>query len=216
MKKLLFSAALFAATMIGFTSCDKDDDEKSVDVREQAVGDYTVTSTLYMYDGKTLTELKGDEFEEEDVPTAGKAELDGDGMKLTADGDVINIVKIAEASNGFTFDVKEMSITETDEETGEPYTYTLNGFNGYELKAADGSTVKYHGGFIASSKTLEFYVEMRDEEAMAMIAMVLMTEEDLENFMAMLFSGDEEGALALLEQYGAGYSVVMKITCTKK
>ena len=214
MKRLFFSMALFAATMIGFNSCDNsDDDNKNVDVREQAVGDYTVSATLYLYDGKTLTELEGGDDE---VPPMGKAEIDGDGMKLTADGDVINLVKIAEASNGFTFDVKDMSITETDEETGEPYTYTLNGFNGYELKSADGNTVKYHGGFISSTKTLEFYVQMPEDQALALIALLALPEDLMGEFMAKLITGDEDGAYAILREFAEGRSVVMKVTCVKK
>lgn len=214
MKRLFFSMALFAATMIGFNACDNnDDDNKNVDVREQAVGDYTVSATLYLYDGKTLTELEG---EGDEVPPVGKAEIDGDGLKLTADGEVINLVKIAEASNGFTFDVKDMSITETDEETGEPYTYTLTGFNGYELKAADGSTVKYHGGFVSKTNTLEFYVEMPEDQALALIALLAMPEELMGEFMTKLFAGDEEGAYAILREYAEGRSVVMKVTCVKK
>ncbi|MBO7478543.1 MAG: hypothetical protein J6U04_11515 [Salinivirgaceae bacterium] len=212
MKRLFFSMALFAATMIGFNSCDNDDD-KNVDVREQAVGDYTVSATLYLYDGKTLTELEGGDDE---VPPMGKAEVDGDGMKLTADGEVINLVKIAEASNGFTFDVKDMSITETDEETGEPYTYTLNGFNGYELKSADGNTVKYHGGFISSTKTLEFYVQMPEDQALALIALLALPEDLMGEFMAKLITGDEDGAYAILREFAEGRSVVMKVTCVKK
>ena len=212
MKRLFFSMALFAATMIGFNSCDNDDD-KNVDVREQAVGDYTVSATLYLYDGKTLTELEGGDDE---VPPMGKAEIDGDGMKLTADGEVINLVKIAEASNGFTFDVKDMSITETDEETGEPYTYTLNGFNGYELKSADGNTVKYHGGFISLTKTLEFYVQMPEDQALALIALLALPEDLMGEFMAKLITGDEDGAYAILREFAEGRSVVMKVTCVKK
>lgn len=213
MKRLFFSMALFAATMIGFNSCDNGDDDKNVDIREQAVGDYTVSATLYLYDGKTLTEL---ENEGDEVPPVGKAEIDGDGMKLTADGEVINLVKIAEASNGFTFDVKDMSITETDEDTGEPFTYTLKGFNGYELKSADGSSVKYNGGFISSTKTLEFYVEMPEDQALALIALLAMPEELMEEFMGKLITGDEDGAYAILREYAEGRSVVMKVTCVKK
>lgn len=207
--------ALFAATMIGFNSCNNDDDNKNGGVREQAVGDYSVTATLYLYDGKTLKELDGDEVDNE-VPPVGKAEIDGDGLKLTADGEVINLIKVAETPNGFAFDVKEMSVTETNEETGEPFTYTLNGFNGYELKSDDGSSVKYNGGFVSSTKTLEFYVEMLEDEALAIIAMVLMPEDLMEEFMAKLFIGDEDGAYTLLRQYSEGYSVVMKVTCVKK
>ena len=193
MKRLFFSMALLAATMMGFNSCDNDD--KNADVREQAVGDYTVSATLYLYDGKALTELDNEELGEE-LPLVGKAEIDGDGMKLTAEGVVINLVKIAEASNGFTFDVKEMSVTETDEETGEPLTYVMDGFNGYELKSDDGSSVKYDGGFISSTNTLEFYVEEPEDEALAIIAMMLMPEDVMGDFMAMLFTGDEDGAYA--------------------
>ena len=207
MKKVFFSMALIAAAMIGFNLFNNGDDNKNVDVREQAVGDYTVSATLYLYDGKTLKELDADELGDV-VPSVGKAELDGDGLKLTADGEVINLTKIAEASNGFTFDVKDMSITETDEDTGESFTYTLNGFNGYELKSDDGGSVKYNGGYVSSTKTLEFYVEMPEDEALAIIAMLVMPEDAMDNFMAKLFTGDDDGAYTLLRQYSEGYSVV--------
>ena len=210
MKRLFFSMALFAAAMISLNLCYNGGNNKSVDVREQAVGDYTVSATLYLYDGKTLTELDNNEFDGE-LPSVGKAELDGDGLKLTADGEVINLVKIAEASDGFTFDVKNMSVTETDEETGEQVTRTLNGFNGYELKSKDGSSVKCNGGFVSSTKTLEFYVEMPEEEKLAIIAMWVMPEDTMNDFMDKLFTGDKDGAYALLRQYSEGYSVVKQL-----
>ena len=183
MKKILYSVALLAATMIGFTSCDE---EEKVDVKEQAVGDYTVTSTYYWYDGKALEDMEL----EDDEPAAAKVVLDGDGLKMTCDGDVVSIVKIAEASNGFTFDVKEMSFTE------EGQTYTLKGFNGYELKSSDGKSVSYNGGYISANKTLEFYVEL--------------PTADVAKMFAELFEGNEELATVF-----ANLSVVMKFTCVK-
>ena len=41
MKRIFYSVAILAATMIGFTSCDEEDEK--VDIKEQAVGDYNVT-----------------------------------------------------------------------------------------------------------------------------------------------------------------------------
>ena len=134
------------------------------------------------------------------------------GKILTQNGEIVNC-RDCPCGYWALFVFKSRSY---NQETGEPYTYTLNGFNGYELKSADGSSVKYHGGFVSKTNTLEFYVEMPEDEALAIIAMLVMPEDVMEDFMAKLFTGDEEGAYALLEQYGAGYSVVMKVTCVKK
>ena len=135
MKRIFYSVAILAATMIGFTSCDEEDEK--VDIKEQAVGDYNVTVQYYMYDnsGKEL-----ESFGDADKGS-GSVAINGDALKLTYDGDAYNLVKIAEASNGFTFDVEDLTATEDGK------TYTLTGYNAYELKSNDGKSTKYNGVF---------------------------------------------------------------------
>ncbi|MBO7143959.1 MAG: hypothetical protein J6W13_03935 [Salinivirgaceae bacterium] len=205
MKKLIYSAALFAATMIGFTSCDKDDDDSNADVKKTAVGDYTIKTDFYLSDGKTLSK-----FSDKDYPAApGKIVSTDGGLQMQSEDDVISLINIVESSNGFTCDVKEITVNDKDAETGETYTYTITGFNGYEQK--------YHGGYNSSTKTLEFYLDWpMDNESLGWCALNLPENADLLTELAPIINENEEAALPKIEELGAKYKYVVKYTCVKK
>lgn len=208
MKKILYSVALLAATMIGFTSCDEED-EKKVDVKEQAVGDYNVTVQYYLYDnsGKEL-ESFGDASK-----GTGSVAISSDALKLNYDGDAYNLVKIAEASNGFTFDVEDLTATEDGK------TYTLKGYNAYELKSNDGKSVKYNGGYISATKTLEFYMQLPNDQFSEMLENAIAEDEDMLNTFIQLAIIDEDLAEDLadeIEEIISKISMIVQITCVKK
>lgn len=207
MKRIFYSVAILAATMIGFTSCDEEDEK--VDIKEQAVGDYNVTVQYYMYDnsGKEL-----ESFGDADKGS-GSVAINGDALKLTYDGDAYNLVKIAEASNGFTFDVEDLTATEDGK------TYTLTGYNAYELKSNDGKSTKYNGGFIAATKTLEFYMQMPSSQFSEILENALVADEDFINTFVQLAIIDEDLAEDLADEIDeiiSKISLIVQVTCVKK
>lgn len=211
MRKLFYSAVLFAATMIAVTSCDKNNDEKT-DIREQAVGDYNVTYTTYISDGNTYELL-----EKNKEAVTGTISIDGEGLKLIVNGDIVNMDNIAEASNGFTFDIKNMTFFDDGK------AITLNGYNGYELKATDGTKTSHHGGYISDKKTLEFYVTRPKEELLATIAQYLIANDEklTETLKELEEAGNQidihafylQSESAAAKKYNV---VIMEISCVKK
>ena len=203
MRKLIYSAALFAATMIGFTSCDKDDD--AADVKNQAVGEYTVTTTFLLSDGKTLSSFSDKVYDS----FPGTVVSTKEGLQLQSVGDVISLINITESSNGFTCEVKEISVTDKDTKNGVTQTLNVTGFNGYEQK--------YHGGYNSSTKTLEFYLDWpMDNESLGWCALNLPENADLLTELAPIINENEEAALPKIEELGAKYKYVVKYTCLKK
>lgn len=200
MRKLFYTAALFAATMIGFTSCDKSDDGSNADVKKTAVGDYTIKTDFYLSDGKTLSK-----FSEKDYPSApGEIVSTSEGLQMKSEGDVISLINIVESSNGFTCDVKSIVVSDT------AGSYTVTGFKGYEMK--------YDGGYNSSTKTLEFYLDWpMDSESLGWCALLLPENEEVMTKIAKLTAeNDEAGVKALAEELGAKYKYVVKYTCVKK
>ena len=200
MRKLFYTAALFAATMIGFTSCDKSDDGGNADVKKTAVGDYTIKTDFFLSDGKTLSK-----FSDKDYPAApGKIVSTDEGLQMQSEGDVISLINIVESANGFTCDVKSIVVNDT------AGSYTVTGFKGYEMK--------YDGGYNSSTKTLEFYLDWpMDKESLGWCAALLPeNEEFMGKAAALTAAGDEAGLKALAEELGAKYKYVVKYTCVKK
>ena len=205
MRKLFYTAALFAATMIGFTSCDKDDDGSNADIKKTAVGDYTIKTDFILSDGKTLSP-----FSDKDYPAApGKIVSTDEGLQMQSEGDAISLINIAESSNGFTCDVKSIVVNDTDD-NGQAISYTVTGFKGYEMK--------YDGGYNSSNKTLEFYLDWpMDKEALGWCALLLSGNEEVMTKVTKLTAeNDDAGVKALVEELGAKYKYVVKYTCVKK
>ena len=207
MKKILYSVALLAATMIGCTSCDEE--EEKVDVRDQAIGNYDVKINYFISDGKTW-----DNSDFTPDTETGVASIDGDNIKLTIDGENFKLVKIAEASNGFTFDVEDVVCTE------DGTTYTLKGFNGFELVSKkDGKSTKFSGGFFSDTKTLKFYMEMPKDQFSAMLSNAFAENEEFMVPLLELAEIDPATAIdaaAEIEAILSKLSLVLEFTCTKK
>lgn len=205
MKKILYSVALLAATMIGFTSCDEE--EEKVDVRDQALGNYDVTIKQFysigekLYTMESVIKATGVECPDLSVTTTATLTKDGDNLKFTendSDPDVWKFVKIAEAANGFTFDIEDFT-TEID---AEGNTAKFSNYNGYVL----GST-KYNGAYIGGK--LEFYLKDNGDFEKAIWAPLLNDEEALAAFREKI-KGSE------LEKILTDGDVVLEISCTKK
>lgn len=207
MKKLIYSVAMLAATMIGFTSCEEE--EEKVDVRDQAIGNYNVKINYYISDGKSWDNSGIDP----DTDT-GVASIDGNNIKLTIDGDDFKLVKIAEASNGFTFDVEDAVCTE------DGITYTLKGYNGFELVSKkDGTSTKFSGGFFSDTKTLKFYMEMPKDQFSAMLSEAFAEDEEFMAPFLALAEVDPVAAIdaaAEIEAILSKLSLILEITCKKK
>lgn len=138
------SSILFLTIMsvIVLTSaCDKED-ETPVDVREQAVGSYNGTMEILALDDYNV------EYSEENISfTVAKNSGNSTSIDISVEGDVVKGVKVAEASNGFTFDVENQNIDLDDDGDNE----TIEGVDFFEL----GGT-KYHGMYDSGKNELSF------------------------------------------------------------
>ena len=133
----------FLSLGILFTSCSKDDDDDSTpvvtDVRDQAVGDYD--GKIYFF-ALSNTSVADSSFEQNF--TIKKNSDNPLSIDFVIDGNTEIIgTKIAEASNGFSFDVEDQDFTMNGE------TVTVTGIDLFQL----GGT-KYHGAFEAASKEI--------------------------------------------------------------
>ena len=207
--KFLFTMLLLA-TMAGFSSCS--DDEDDVDVREQAIGNYSFTTSIYVEDeGKLVSfaselsdlgEALGIEFKESDFQFTGTATVSksGDSKILIkedgADGDQWILNNIKEASNGFVFDVDATTIDDVQ----------FTNYSGYQL---EGETKTYGGGYIATNKKLEFYIYSTLEEVLD----ASLDEETADDLVELLIASGytEEDA-----KEDAKQKVVFEFTLTKK
>ncbi len=130
---------LLSVILVSFSSCKKDE---PTDVRDAAIGEYNGTMTIY-----TLFD-DGELVEDEEVfgkpqtinnVTISKDNTNEGSIKIDLDGDVVYGSKIAEADNGFTFDIESQQYDEM----------TINGYNTAEL-----GTSKYNGLFDSNAKEL--------------------------------------------------------------
>ncbi|MBR4265903.1 MAG: hypothetical protein IKQ46_07600 [Bacteroidales bacterium] len=217
MKQIRFMfAMLLMATTLAFTACSSDDDDDS-DVRDQAVGNYSGTMSIYVEnEGKLvpfaselaeLGEALGITFNESDFQVKGTATVSKtDGNKLIvkedgSDGDQWVLNNIREASNGFIFDVESTTVNEV----------SFTNYSGYHL---EGETKSYGGGFIAANNKLEFYIYTTMEEFMdAALKEANLSDEEIEGLAALLVAAGytEEDA-----EEDAKQKVVVEFTLTKK
>lgn len=213
MKKVKFLfATLLMITMVGFSACNKDDEES--DVREQAVGNYSITTTLYVEEnGKLvsfaselseLAEALGEELDENDFKFTGTATVAKDGsnkLLVNVDGDKFFLNNIREATNGFVFDVDATTVDDVE----------FTNYSGYYL---EGETKMYGGGYIAASKKLEFYIYSSMEEVLdAALDEADLSDEEVEGLVQLLVAAGytEEDA-----EEDAKQKVVFEFTLTKK
>ncbi|MBQ3688433.1 MAG: hypothetical protein II937_01040 [Bacteroidales bacterium] len=198
--------------MVGFSACNKDDEES--DVREQAVGNYSITTTLYVEEnGKLvsfaselseLAEALGEELDENDFKFTGTATVAKDGsnkLLVNVDGDKFFLNNIREATNGFVFDVDATTVDDVE----------FTNYSGYYL---EGETKTYGGGYIAASKKLEFYIYSSMEEVLdAALDEADLSDEEVEGLVQLLVAAGytEEDA-----EEDAKQKVVFEFTLTKK
>lgn len=213
MKKVKFLfAMLLMVTALGFTACSDDDEDVDVDVRDQAIGNYSVTSTVYVEDeGKLVSfaselselgEALGMEFKESDFQVKGTATVSKtDGNKLLikedgSDGDQWILNNIKEASNGFVFDVDATTVDDVK----------FTNYSGYHI---EGETKSYGGGYISTNKKLEFYIYCTMEELLD----AALDEETKDDLVELLVASGytEEDA-----KEDAKQKVVFEFTLTKK
>ncbi|MBQ5539888.1 MAG: hypothetical protein IIU03_06585 [Bacteroidales bacterium] len=208
MKKFRFLfAMLVMVTALGFTACS--DDEEDTDVREQAIGNYSITTTLYVEDeGKLvsfaselseLAEALGEKLDENDFKITGTASVSKDGsnkLLVNFDGDKFLLNNIREASNGFVFDVEATTVDDVH----------FTNYSGYHL---EGETKTYGGGYIASNKKLEFYIYSTMEEVLD-ASLDEETEDALAELLVAAGYTEEEA------KEDAKQKVVFEFTLTKK
>ncbi len=139
LRQTLSTAAMLSAVLI-FSGCSEDD---PVDVRDQAMGTYNYTMDIYVLNGSSLIPL---ELQETGTVIASKT---AQGFEVKEGGEIAFVgSKIAEASNGFTFDIE----TQTVDVDGQ--TVTVEGYDGVEL-----GSVKYNGFYDSSKKELIGYFQ---------------------------------------------------------
>lgn len=202
MKRYLF-AALMAMVLVGFNSCKKEDDKN---VAEEGVGTYDVKISYFFEEDKKLYN-SGMEAE----TAVATVSLDGENLKVEIDGDVMKLVKIKEASNGFTFDVEDFTYTEDGE------SITMTGYNGFVL----GENTACAGAYISATKKLEFYYEMPRDNFYEMFVAEMMSDEEWVNSCL-----EEKGyanveeimayALNYAKESYAKYKFILDFECTKK
>lgn len=202
-------AAMLLATSFSFTACSDDDDDDD-DVREQAVGNYSYTTTIYVEeDGKLESfasqlaeianavgvEIKESDFQDNGTAVVSKSGNDKIFIKQDgADGDQFYLNSIKAASNGFVFDVEATTIDEVK----------FTNYSGYKLQ---GESATYGGGFI--NNKLEFYIYTSMEELLDAV-LDEETAEDLATFLV------ENGYTEEDAKEDAKQKVVFEYTFTKK
>lgn len=219
MKKINYIWALSLVMLLSlsttFVSCGDDDEDntsQTVDVREQALGSYSVTTTVYVEDEGKLVSFASElaelgealdmEIKESDFQVTGTATVSktGDNKLLIkedgTDPDQWVLNNIREASNGFIFDVETTTVDDVK----------FTNYNGYHL---EGETKSYGGGYIAANKKLEFYIYTTMEELLDAV----LDEEDAETLAQLLVAAGytEEDA-----EEDAKQKVVFEFTFTKK
>lgn len=202
--KFILSSFIAMACTFSFVSCSDDDDDDEP-IAQQAVGDYNITMAYYLYDGETFYDMHLDES-----TSSATVTLNGNDLKLDAgDNEIINLVKVAAASNGFTFDVEDYSIEDIK----------FTGYNAYAIQSSDGKQVLYNGGYINASKKLEFYVEMPQEYAEALVTAEMLSDEDLLTTLIDAYLIDEEVGDAVTDVLDAlteKYRLLIRFTSIKK
>jgi hypothetical protein len=135
---------VFALLAFVLFNCSDDDEDK--DIRDQAVGTYNYkTKSYYIENGQLV--YTGSEYDVTGTVIVSKT---SSGFEVKEGGDVLYAgEKVAEASNGFTFDVKTQTVNDPD--LGS---ITFEGYDGYSL-----NSVKYNGAYITNDKKLTGYVQ---------------------------------------------------------
>src|SRR5574344_188073 len=160
-KTYLMMLALASMLCLGFSSRSSDDDDDSSTTETlstkigNAVGTYKETDVMYLLD----SDGKLNDIDAVMKSYNSDAETINDGavstVYVTKEGtsnlsitdsedssDILRCTKLANTSNGFTFDISSQTVDGV----------TVEGYNGWSLTG-----VKYNGGYLTASKTLCYY-----------------------------------------------------------
>lgn len=150
-KSFLGMALAMAVSACCMTSCsDDEEDDVVTDVREQAVGSYTSSVTLFVEEDGKLVDITSKIGEDNSLGTSTVTLSGNNGIDLTVDGDKITISKIQGASNGFCGDI---------EVTFEFDGVKVEGYKGAQISATGSTTEKYDAVFLTATKTLNVYMQ---------------------------------------------------------
>lgn len=150
-KSFLGMALAMAVSACCMTSCsDDEEDDVVTDVREQAVGSYTSSVTLFVEEDGKLVDITSKIGEDNSLGTSTVTLSGNNGIDLTVDGDKITISKIQGASNGFCGDI---------EGTFEFDGVKVEGYKGAQISATGSTTEKYDAVFLTATKTLNVYMQ---------------------------------------------------------
>ena len=209
LKNLSFLLATMLLLTMSFSSTSCSDDDDDTDVRDQAVGSYSLTTTIYVEDEgnlvsfaselQELADAVGEEVNENDfkiTATATVSKIGDNKLIVEADGDKWYLNNIREAANGFVFDVDATTVDEV----------SFTNYSGYHL---EGETKSYGGGYLSSSNKLEFYIYSTMEEVLD----ASLDEETADTLVELLVAAGytEEDA-----EEDAKQKVVFEFTLTKK
>lgn len=141
-----YSAILTLILGLCLFACESESKEpdKPVDVRDQAVGNYKGKSTLTLI-AVAGRDVLSDVKNSNETFTVTANSSNNNSINIESNGSIIKGTKVAQASNGFSFDLEEQTITDN---TGQ---ITFKGSDGIDL----GGT-KYDGAYFSSTKTIEF------------------------------------------------------------
>lgn len=150
-KSFLGMALAMAVSACCMTSCsDDEEDDVVTDVREQAVGSYTSSITLFVEEDGKLVDITSKIGEDNSLGTSTVTLSGNNGIDLTVDGDKITISKIQGASNGFCGDI---------EGTYDFDGVKVEGYKGAQISATGSTTEKYDAVFLTATKTLNVYTQ---------------------------------------------------------
>jgi hypothetical protein len=137
-----YSGSILSFLLVVVSSCSHDDHQ---DFRDQATGNYTYTSQLYVLDGTSISSL-GDYG----MATGNFVlEKNDRGIQIRQNNKVQFVgTHATQATNGFAFTIEPQSFT------GDGGAFTINGYD-HVTFTVSGIATKYHGGYFSSGKKLE-------------------------------------------------------------
>jgi len=139
MKNTLLLSVIVLLSFSFFASCTKEEIKPEIDIRDQAVGTYD--GDVFIFPENDITSVDTTWKQEFKVEKNKDNDLS---INFIIDGEIaFKGAKIAEASNGFSFDLEEQTITDDGE------TYTIRGYDLVELAGT-----KYNGAYETSTKEI--------------------------------------------------------------